>query len=201
MRRCGRLEHFQAFNPEKRAQTLELRARTRAFIGSQWNRNPRPQLEPQITSLGKHERLNQILLQTPVYKSLGFGSGGSAAARRPRVRRLTPASRRGRDKRGFHRRATFPCMHLPYFVLSALVLSHVAMRCHILQHVDTFCLHFPIKVHQGEMWPFCVIHIYIYTHVYTYISLSLYIYIYISISISLSLYLYIYIYMYTYAST
>ena len=44
----------------------------------------------------------------------------------------SPASRQGRDNRGFHRRATFPYM-LPYFGLSAHVLPHFAIFCHMLQ--------------------------------------------------------------------
>ena len=48
------------------------------FAGAfkQWNRNPRPQLEPQINQFWNC-MLNSILLETPIYWSSGVGVGGS----------------------------------------------------------------------------------------------------------------------------
>ena len=42
----------------------------------QWNRNPRPQLEPQTTSLDKC-KINSSISETPVYWISGAGVGGS----------------------------------------------------------------------------------------------------------------------------
>ena len=58
----------------------------------------------------------------------------------PMVNRFTlslasPASRRGRDKRGFHRRATNPLR----FVLCCFECAHVATCCHMLSHFVTYC--------------------------------------------------------------
>ena len=50
------------------------------------------------------------------------GSLWPACVKLARLPQQSPASRRGRDKRGFHRRVTFPYI-LPYFVLSAHVLQ------------------------------------------------------------------------------
>ena len=55
-----------------------------------------------------------------------------------RGHRLT-ASRRGRDKRGFHRRATFPYS----FVRCWFKCASVATFCHTLSHVATSYPIFP----------------------------------------------------------
>ena len=63
----------------------------------------------------------------------------------------SPASRRGRDKRGFHSSAT----NSLNVDLSAHVLPHVAISCHMLSYFVTFCTQFPKKVHDGELQHFC----------------------------------------------
>ena len=69
---------------------------------------------------------------------------------------LSPASGRGRDKRGFHRMATtslhiamlwFKCAHVATFWH---MLSHVATCCHMLQQVATFSHIFPWKLISGN---------------------------------------------------
>ena len=57
----------------------------------------------------------------------------------------SPATGRGRDKRGFHRRATSPIVFF-----SAHVSPHFATVCRRLLYVATFCPHFPVKAHEGE---------------------------------------------------
>ena len=52
----------------------------------------------------------------------------------------------GRDKQGFHRRATLPYI-LQYLALSAHACPHVATCCHILPHLPTFI---PVKAQKGE---------------------------------------------------
>ena len=80
---------------------------TDSIILDQWNRNPRPQLEPQITSFVKCN-MNQLSLDTPVYTISGVWVGGSyslgeSCRSRMRLRRrgrrarpTYPAPRRGR---------------------------------------------------------------------------------------------------------
>ena len=62
------------------------------------------------------------------------GSRRSPAPRRPTCtdpRPSSPASRRGRDKRGFHRRATHVCFkHFVILWLSSNGLRQVAVFCH-----------------------------------------------------------------------
>ena len=55
----------------------------------------------------------------------------------------SPASRRGQDKQGFHRRAT----HFLHFAIFCVMCAHVATFCYIVPYVVTFCQHFPMKVH------------------------------------------------------
>ena len=47
----------------------------------------------------------------------------------------SPASRRGRDKRGFHRRAT----NSIHFIIVCFKCAHVATFCYILLHFAIFC--------------------------------------------------------------
>ena len=61
-----------------------------------------------------------------------------------RLNRLSPASRRGRDKHCFHTRGTNP-LHF------AIVCFKVTC-CHMLR---TFCPHFPMNVHYRESRHFC----------------------------------------------
>ena len=48
----------------------------RIMTCNQWNGNPRPQLEPQMTSLDKCN-IKQLILETPIYQMFGVGVGGS----------------------------------------------------------------------------------------------------------------------------
>ena len=55
----------------------------------------------------------------------------------------TQVPRRGRDKRGFHRRATTPI----HFVIFCSKSARVATLCNISQYLRAFCPHVPMKVH------------------------------------------------------
>ena len=64
----------------------------------------------------------------------------------------SPASRRGRDKRGFHRRSTNPL----HFVIHCSKCAHfTAISCNMFSYVATFCIHFPVTIHYGESRHFC----------------------------------------------
>ena len=52
--------------------------------------------------------------------------------------RKSPASRRGQDKHGFHKRTTSPDI-LQYVGLSAHVLPYFAIVCHMLWHFAMYC--------------------------------------------------------------
>ena len=54
----------------------------------------------------------------------------------------SPASRRGRDKRGFHGRVT----NSLYFVIACFKCAHVATCCYILSYAAAFWPQFPVKV-------------------------------------------------------
>ena len=51
---------------------------------------------------------------------------------------VSPASRRGQDKRGFHKRATSPYI-LHDYALSEHVLPHAALCCYMLHHFAICC--------------------------------------------------------------
>ena len=54
----------------------------------------------------------------------------------------SPACRRGRDERGFRRRAANP--------LHCFDCAHVAICCHVLPYVATFCKHSSLKFIRGN---------------------------------------------------
>ena len=83
--------------------------------------------------------------QTLAKKTPGDNVSGKNAKR---GRFLSPASGRGRDKLGFHRRAAFPYI-LQYYVVSAHVLPHSVICCHML---PTFPRESSLR---GESRPFC----------------------------------------------
>ena len=91
----------------------------------QWNRNPRPQLEPRMISLEKDE-INWFSLETPVCWIFGVGLGGSVPI--PSVRKL------GRDHReedvGEERRPAGSCFYVfDLFVIIVVCVSWLWFIC------------------------------------------------------------------------
>ena len=87
----------------------------------------------------------------------------------------SPASRRGRDKGGFHRGAADPT-----FCKMLFSCARVATFWHMSTHVDTNVLHFPF--------------VYIYIYIYIHIHIRIHVYMCVYIHIHICIYIYIYIY-------